>query len=128
MYIKQLKFGNWYIWEAEGKKYPMQVDNKTYNLKEVDISNFQPIVISDKILKENGFVITEIGVILDCKLTTDSYNIKIELNKNNNFSTIKIENGWYSYFGLILYVHELQQLLDVCFIKKDITVSVESVN
>lgn len=56
MKVEELMIDDWYWWEAEGKKYLLQVVKNTFTLSDEDISNFQPIPLTPEILKKNGFV------------------------------------------------------------------------
>ena len=53
---EELMVGDWYYWEAEGKKYPLQVTKETFALADEDIANFQAIPLTVEILEKNGFV------------------------------------------------------------------------
>lgn len=53
MKVDELMIGDWFWWEAEGKKYPMQVKAEDFALSDDDIANFEPIPITEEILKKN---------------------------------------------------------------------------
>ena len=53
MKAEDLRIGNWYWWEAEGKKYPLQVSKKDFcNQNHL---NFDPIPLTEEWLKRFGF-------------------------------------------------------------------------
>jgi hypothetical protein len=41
MKVTELQIGDWYTWEAEGKKYPMQVTKETFGLSDKDIAAYE---------------------------------------------------------------------------------------
>lgn len=53
MDAKELRIGNWYHWEAEGKKYEYQVKAKDF--ADDYIQNFYPIPLTEEWLERFGF-------------------------------------------------------------------------
>lgn len=116
MKANDLMIGDWYYWEAEGKKYPLQVTKETFKLSDEDVSNFQPIPLTKEILKKNGYT----------------------RNKDNSYILDRVgESHYYYYQGSVgidigayesplfadcNFVHELQHLLKLCKIDKEIVV------
>ena len=111
MRVKELMTDDWYYWEAEGKKYPLQVTKDTFKLMDEDISNFQPIPITEEILEKNGFVRTNADV-TTYKLTKYLYWTPRGLE--HELSEIPI--------CPLNYVHELQHTLKLCNIDRKIIV------
>lgn len=111
--------GDWYWWEAEGKKYPLQVTKDTFKLMDEDISNFQPIPITKEILKKNGFEAHPSN--LRMFLHHDNYRLCYYLNSSNRFSGFNNIDGSLVQ-KVIVNVHELQHALKLCGIDKEIVV------
>jgi hypothetical protein len=123
MKVEDLMIGDWYYWEAEGKKYPMQVTKDTFKLSDEDIANFQPIPLTQEILEKN-FTIYDLEYFIpeypNHNPEENDY-FSIYYNKWNGLSTIwKVEyiDGFYSDIETrcasivsIKYVHDLQQFL-----------------
>ena len=123
MKVEDLMIGDWYYWEAEGKKYPMQVTKDTFKLSDEDISNFQPIPLTQEILEKN-FTMYDLEYFIpeypNHNPEENDY-FSIYYNKWNGLSTIwKLEyvDGFYSDIETksvsivsIKYVHDLQQFL-----------------
>ncbi len=123
MKVEDLMIGDWYYWEAEGKKYPMQVTKDTFKLSDEDISNFQPIPLTQEILEKN-FTMYDLEYFIpeypNHNPEANDY-FSIYYNKWNGISTIwKLEyvDGFYSdvetksvSIVTIKYVHDLQQFL-----------------
>ena len=116
MKVEELMTGDWYWWEAEGKKYPLQVTKDTFKLMDEDISNFQPIPITKEILEKNGFerenLITSynhyIGIDNRVSLNDDFYCMN-----SRNMWTVHIDSEDYCTIANcgLTYLHELQHLL-----------------
>lgn len=106
MKVENLMVGDWYYWEAEGKKYPYQV--KPEDFVKGEISNFQPILLTREILLKNNFKFNEIyyeGVfdIIE-EYNGNSWRVgRTIFEGHSNPNTVK--------FCSIMYVHELQHLL-----------------
>lgn len=129
MKANELMIGNWYYWEAEGKKYPMQVTKDTFRLSDEDISNFQPIPLTPEILEKNGFEHEKQKVIIPsrsqdeveleylyCKGLPCSFDIiHGYLMFNSNIDLVSIRMA-------VNYLHELQHILRLCKISKEIVV------
>jgi hypothetical protein len=116
--------GDWYWWEAEGKKYHLQVTKDTFKLMDEDISNFQPIPLTPEILEKNGILYEKQSyyyVIEDNKDLECTYYIYQTVQKD---WAIGVDTGAYdcSVFARIKYVHELQHALKLCGIDKEIMV------
>jgi len=123
MKVEDLMIGDWYYWEADGKKYPMQVTKDTFKLSDEDISNFEPIPLTKEILEKN-FTMYDLEYFIpeypNHNPEENDY-FSIYYNKWNGLSTIwKVEyiDGFYSDIETksvsivsIKYVHDLQQFL-----------------
>lgn len=111
MKVEDLMIGDWYYWEAEGKKYPMQVTKDTFKLSDEDISNFQPIPLTPEIIEKYGFIYRG--------LPSQQY-----WELNNLF--IYNDKPYYMFCGCrsidLYYVHDLQHILKLCEIDKEIVV------
>lgn len=130
MKVEELMTGDWYYWEADGKKYPLQVTKETFKLSDEDIANFQPIPSTQEILEKN-FTMYDLEYFIP---EYPNHNPK----ENDYFSI-------YHYKGLsciwkteyiedffneedsksvcitsIKYVHDLQHFLKSCVINKEI--------
>lgn len=119
MKTTELMIGDWYYWEAEGKKYPMQVTKDTFRLSDEDISNFQPISLTHEILEENGFKADPSNTRM--LFRHDNYRLCYYFNSGNHFSSFNIINGSLVQ-KIIVNVHELQHALKLCGIDKEIVV------
>lgn len=122
MKVEDLMIGDWYWWEAEGKKYPLQVTKDTFKLSDEDISNFQPIPLTPEILKKNDILYEKQSfyyVIEDVKNLECTYYIQQMLQGD---WAIGVDTGAYecSVFARIKYVHDLQHALKLCGIDKAI--------
>ena len=115
--------GDWYWWEAEGKKYPLQVTKDTFKLLDEDISNFQPIPLTPEILEKNDILYEK---------QSFYYVIKDDKNLECTYYMQRVQGDWVvgvdigaydcSVFARIKYVHELQHALKLCGIEKEIVV------
>ena len=101
MKANELRVGNWYYWEAEGKKYEFQVE--AIDLIQ-NYENFQPIPISFDWLKDFGFKIKNPHVLrwdrddfLPFTIVYDSIREKFEIGYVGG-----------RVFMPINYVHQLQ--------------------
>ena len=124
MKVEDLMTGDWYWWEAEGKKYPLQVTKDTFKLMDEDISNFQPIPLTPEILEKNGILYEKQSyyhIIEDDKDLECTYYIQQVLQGD---WAIGIDIGAYdcSVFARVKYIHELQHALRLCKIEKEIVV------
>lgn len=116
MKVEDLMIGDWYWWEAEGKKYPMQVTKDTFRLSDEDISNFQPIPLTPEILEKNGLTNDPYG----CHFKEDEYMaLEISVEEEGVYWTISYNE--YSILKL-KYVHQLQHALKLCGIDKEIII------
>lgn len=92
-----------------------------------NISKLEPIPLTPEILEKNGFNLND--EIDDCKLydgidnRVTIHNYKGVINSNNEWH-IHIDNEDYSTIASceLTYVHELQHLLKLCGIEKEIIV------
>lgn len=115
MKVEDLMIGDWYYWEAESKKYPMQVTKDTFRLSDEDISNFQPIPLTPKILKKNGLINHHNG----SYFKEDKY-LLLEISSSKDGIVWTIDFHEYDILKLE-YVHQLQHALRLCRIDKEIT-------
>jgi hypothetical protein len=116
MKVTELMIGDWYYWEAEGKKYPMQVTKDTFKLSDEDISNFQPIPITEGFLTKNDFFCLgtsqqyhlrrSIHYAAYGKVTIKPTTISVDGNIVWNLEIASLSYGEGTI--LIQYVHELQ--------------------
>ena len=120
MKVTDLMIGDWYTWEAEGKKYPFQVTKETFKLLDEDIANFQPIPLSEEILIKNKFINLgeyEIGV------SPYGYTMYLIENYYKNY-VLAIDSfndsDKYVYLNVCNYIHELQHALKLYKIEKEI--------
>ena len=123
MKVEGLMTGDWYWWEAEGKKYPLQVTKDTFKLLDEDISNFQPIPLTPEILEKNDILYEK---------QSFYYVIKDDKNLECTYYMQRVQGDWVvgvdigaydcSVFARIKYVHELQHALKLCGIEKEIVV------
>ena len=123
MKVEDLMTGDWYWWEAEGKKYPLQVTKDTFKLLDEDISNFQPIPLTPEILEKNDILYEK---------QSFYYVIKDDKNLECTYYMQRVQGDWVvgvdigaydcSVFARIKYVHELQHALKLCGIDKEIKV------
>lgn len=112
MKAEDLMIGDWYYWESEGKKYPLQVNRETFALFDEDIANFEPILITSEILEKNGY---KRGLLIHEYKISDGLHYDLE----GGFLLSGYE------YGTVLeikcnYVHELQHALKLCKIEKEI--------
>lgn len=129
MKIEELMIGDWYWWEAEGKKYPMQVTRDTFTLADDDIANFEPISLTPEILEKNGFVIDPNIVKYGSDYDFYSFDDNITISRHFYVKDsdewvvyVNSEEGYEAaYINDILYVHELQHILKVFGSEKEIT-------
>ena len=116
MKANELMVGDWYYWEAEDKKYPMQVTKDTFTLSNEDISNFQPIPLAPEILEKNGFERDEFIPQEDYYTGIDNrvivHNNKKYMNSVNEWH-VHIDSEDYCSIANceLTYLHELQHLL-----------------
>lgn len=115
MSAEDLMIGDWYYWETEGKKYPMQVTKDTFKLFDEDISNFQPIPLTIEILEKNGFekINTKTRLSLECSNFYFGYY-------STNHMTVYNKNTGTLIHKVFKYVHELQHAIVLCGIEKEI--------
>lgn len=132
MRAEELMIGDWYYWEAEGKKYPMQVTKDTFKLSDEDISNFQPIPLTPEILEKNGFNDSSFEANKKYKyiIHTNEYQLGY-YTKTGSFNVYKrgidpfyTKNVFCCGFqNIVKYVHELQHALRSCgIIDKEIII------
>ena len=124
MKVEDLMIGDWYWWEAEGKKYPLQVTKDTFKLSDEDISNFQSISITKEVLEKNDILYEKQSyyyVLEDNKDLECTYYIQQVLQGD---WVVGVDIGAYdcSVFARIQYVHELQHALKLCGIDKEVVV------
>ena len=125
MNIEDLMVGDWYYWEAEGKKYPYQV--KPEDLVSGEIANFQPIPLTPEILEKNGFLdITGKKKVFRVKNLSSHVGLGISFYDSIPYIYLLDDStgAWpgYRQYDLIklMYVHQLQHTLKTFEIKKDI--------
>lgn len=119
MKVEDLMIGDWYWWEAEGKKYPLQVTKDTFKLMDEDISNFQPIPITNEILEKNGFEVDPSNTRM--LFHHANYRLCYYFNSGKHFSSFNMTNGSLVQ-KVIVNVHEMQRALKLCGINKEIIV------
>ena len=117
--VHKLMFGN-YVRLDNGKI--IKVDESSYLNSDLA---FYPIRLSLETLKKNGFK-ADIYDDTICKLkgydeNDKYYDICIDL-KVVNACHIYGEDGKYRYEGAIMYIHELQQMMNSCRVKKEIII------
>lgn len=123
MKAEDLMIGYWYWWEAEGKKYPLQVTKDTFKLSDEDIFNFQPIPLTPEILKKNAILYEKLSFYYVIKYDKD-LECTYYIQQVQEDWAIGVDTGAYecSVFAKIKYVHELQYALKLCGIDKKIVV------
>lgn len=131
MKVEDLMIGDWYYWEADGKKYPMQVTKDTFKLSDEDISNFQPIPLTQEILEKN-FIMHDLEYFIPeypnhNPEANDYFSIFYYKGLSCIWKTEYIE-GFFNEedsksvcITSIKYVHDLQHFLKSCVINKEIT-------
>ena len=128
MKATDLMIGDWYCWEAEGKKYPMQVTKETFALSDKNIANFEPIPLTPEILEKNGF--EKIG---ETQQLSKYYR---RLENKEHLDYVFVEMHIRANYVKVIYipskgnrqnieidgcaVHELQHALKLCRIEKEI--------
>ena len=115
MKVEELMIGDWYYWEAEGKKYPLQVTKNAFTLSDEDISNFQPIPLTVEILEKNG--LEEINDKTRLSLECDNFYFSYY---STNHMTVYNKNTGTLVHKVINYIHELQHAITFCGINKEI--------
>ena len=118
MKSENLMVGDWYYWEAEGKKYPLQVTKDTFSLSDEGISNFQPIPLTQEILEKNGFE----KHISDTRMFFHHDEYRLSYYIVNKHFTIYNQIDGSLVQRVIVNVHELQHALKLCGIDKEIIV------
>ena len=132
MKVEDLMIGDWYYWEINGKKHPMQVSKDTFGLTDEDISNFQPIPLTKEILEKN-FTMYDLEYFIP---EYPSHNpeandyFSIYHAQHSGLSTIWKTEHIEGFYGeeetksvcitSIKYVHDLQHFLKSCVIDKEI--------
>ena len=129
MKIEDLMIGDWYYWEAEGKKYPMQVTKDTFRLSDEDISNFQPIPLTQEILEKN-FIMYDLEYFIPeypnhNPEANDHFSIYHYKGLSYIWKTEYIEDFYGDESKSVCvtsmkYVHDLQHFLKSCVINKEI--------
>lgn len=130
MKIEDLMIGDWYYWESEGKKYPMQVTKDTFKLSDEDISNFQPIPLTKEILEKN-FTMYDFEYFISeypnhNPKANDHFSIYHHKGVSSIWKTEYIEDFYVEEetksvcIVAIKYVHDLQHFLKSCVINKEI--------
>ena len=121
---KELRIGNWYIWEAEGKRYPMQVTSSTFDLLVEDMKNFQPMPITESILQHAGFKYRSHDDVANdwsvrCNnnqngiysfVWCENYYVVLQMIKENLWN-MRIQGPDCNIQGGVRYLHELQNML-----------------
>jgi len=132
MKVEDLMIGDWYYWEAEGKKYPMQVTKDTFKLSDEDISNFQPIPLTQEILEKN-FTMYDLEYFIpeypnhDPK-SNDYFSIYHHKGVSSIWKTEYIEDFYAEEetksvcVTSIKYVHDLQHFLKSCVTDNEIKI------
>lgn len=119
MKATEIQIGDWYDWEAEGKKYYYQVTKETFAEDDDTIANFESVPLTAEILEKNGFIYIENPHHDYYKhyFLTDEKVFAIRRN-----TLILHDEKWFvgiNYLGAKLslffnYVHELQRALRCC--------------
>lgn len=130
MKVEDLMIGDWYYWEADGKKYPMQVTKDTFKLSDEDISNFQPIPLTKEILEKNFTTYDLEYFIPEYPNHNPKENDYFSIYHHKGFSSIWKTEYIADFFteeetqsvciASIKYVHDLQHFLKSCAINKEI--------
>ena len=91
-------------------------------------NKYEPIFITSEILEKNGWIKSELNLDFYCgNLEYKNYNIQIHNNQDslntNNKWLIHIETIYYEEISQseITYIHQLQHVLKLCGIDKEIT-------
>ena len=136
MKAEELMIGDWLFYKGQVAAFPFKVEQITkkkvgYHAEPCEnrihyliLSECDPIPLTPEILEKNGF--TEIkGACPTFKIDIYGYLIKVtfpkenkETNKGNPFLVIDSRPSYYS--SECLYVHELQHVLKLLGIKKEI--------
>lgn len=130
MKVEDLMIGDWYYWEADGKKYPMQVTKNTFKLSDEDISNFQPIPLTKEILEKNFTTYDLEYFIPEYPNHNPKENDYFSIYHHKGLSSIWKTEYIADFFieeetksvciASIKYVHDLQHFLKSCVINKEI--------
>ena len=104
MKATELRIGNWYLWEAEGKKYPYQIEAR--DLDSNYIQNFDPVPLTEEWLVKFGFEMHRGGVSYD-KNKLSIYLGDTILSGPNGRTYF---NSWAILEYSPKYVHQLQNL------------------
>ena len=130
MKVEDLMIGDWYYWEADGKKYPMQVTKDTFKLSDEDISNFQPIPLTKEILEKNFTTHDLEYFIPEYPNHNPKENDYFSICHHKELSSIWKTEYIADFFTeeetksvcitSIKYVHDLQHFLKSCVINKEI--------
>ena len=132
MKIDELMIGDWLLYKSDSldNAFPIQITREMFN-KELVVwkDRFEPIPLTPEILKKNGFVHEKQKVIIPnrsqdeveveymyCKGLPCSFDIihgYLMFNSNINLVSIRMA---------VNYVHELQHILRLCKIDKEIVV------
>lgn len=125
---EDLMIGDWYCWEAEGKQYHFKVDKTVFIADDSTVFNFQPVPLTREILDKNFKCIEG-----DWIIKGDEYGDRIEIvfnslgKKDYSVYVCSEKIGFFVADTIecnllvdIYYVHELQHLLKVLNIDKEI--------
>jgi hypothetical protein len=128
MKIDELMIGDWLLYKSDSldNAFPIQVTREMFN-KELVVwkDRFEPITLTTEILEKNGF--EREGVIvsryegIDHRVTI--HDDKEYMNSNNEWH-VHIDSEDYCTIANceLTYVHELQHLLKLCKIDKEVVV------
>lgn len=137
MKVNELMIGDWYSWEAEGKKYYYQVTKETFSSPDYDIYNFQPIPITAEILEKNGFHVNGMPNSIASVKGIDDWSddtyvwsrqetpdermfVSVYMDDPANFF-VEVYCQYCHADGIhVKYLHELQHTLRLCCIYKEI--------
>lgn len=130
MKLEELMIGDWLLYKSDSLEnaFPIQITREMFN-KELVVWNdrFEPIPLTPEILEKNGF--EKEGVIelynlyagIDHRVTI--HDDKEYMNSNNEWY-VHVDSEDYCTIATceLTYVHELQHLLKLCGIDKEIII------
>ena len=121
MKIDELMIGDWLLYKSDSLEnaFPIQVTREMFN-KELVVwkDRFEPIPLTPEVLEKNGFEPIKEGRFPTLKNCYGDILFQLEGIKNEY-----IRNTLYMFKNIpIFYVHELQHVLKLCKIYKEIVV------
>ena len=130
MKIDELMIGDWLLYKSDSLEnaFPIQITREMFN-KELVVwkDRFEPILITKELLEKNGFKRENL-------ITSYNHYIGIDnrVSLNDDFYYINSRNTWHVHVDSedyctianceLTYVHELQHLLKLCKIDREIVV------